>query len=104
MSERSRICFTVDSDLVEHIIMRLEATWGIKNASVNPIFSGTHGEYLKMLRKKKKMTQQQLATLSGVHQVNITMMERNKRTIGLKSSIALGEALGVNPLSFLMEE
>lgn len=53
----------------------------------------TIGESIKIIRRRAKMSQAQLAKRAGMSRANISLIERNSNpTIG--SLIAIGEALG----------
>jgi transcriptional regulator with XRE-family HTH domain len=55
------------------------------------------GARLRELRTQAGLTQQKLAKLSGVHEVNICKMEAGKLPIGGKSLLRLARTLEANP-------
>lgn len=60
------------------------------------------GERLKQVRRKKKITQEQLADLSGLDLSHIARIETAKRNPKLTTLIVLAKALQT-PLSELMD-
>jgi XRE family transcriptional regulator, regulator of sulfur utilization len=53
------------------------------------------GKNVSLLRKNKGMTQEDLATKSGLHRTHIGMIERAERDITLSSISKLAKGLGV---------
>ena len=61
---------------------------------------------LARLRIEKHMTQSQLSTASGVHEMAISRLERGERPLSnlrLSTALALADALEVDPHIFLTE-
>ena len=56
--------------------------------------SNNFGELLKTLRKNKKMTQEELATASGITKVSICNLEKGKNKPQAKTIAKLSKALG----------
>lgn len=59
----------------------------------NPLFKKL-GERIEFLRKKKKMTQEELAEKSGLHRAYFWDIE-NGRNISVKTAYKIAQALGV---------
>ncbi len=59
------------------------------------------GIFLAGARFREGMTQEQLATATGIPRRHISEMENNKRPIGKKNARRLAEALHVDPRVFL---
>jgi DNA-binding XRE family transcriptional regulator len=60
------------------------------------------GDRIRMLRKEKGLSQEKLAELSDVHRNFIGFIERGERNVGVRTIIALAQALDM-PLSKLFE-
>jgi transcriptional regulator with XRE-family HTH domain len=58
------------------------------------------GEKVRGLRKKKHLTQEQLAVISGMHRNYISDTERGKRNISLMGISRLAESLNCNIKDF----
>ena len=56
---------------------------------------------LKLLRKKAGLSQEELASLSGLHRTYVGSVERGKRNISLKNVERLAQALNVDPAQLL---
>ena len=54
------------------------------------------GERIRKLRKQKGWRQIDLAHQSGVHEVHISDLERGTREAGLRTILAIAQALGVS--------
>lgn len=54
----------------------------------------TPGKVLRSRREYKDMTQAELSDMTGIPVPNISLMEADKRGIGLRTAKKLGEALG----------
>lgn len=52
------------------------------------------GERIRKLRKQKGWRQIDLAEHSGVHEVHISDLERGTREVGLRTLLAIAQALG----------
>lgn len=64
----------------------------------------TTGEIIKMLRELKGWTQKELAKLSGINVVNISMLENKKIEIGKKRAEHLAKAFDVHPAIIMFPE
>lgn len=62
----------------------------------------TPATVLKIRRENAGLTQAQLAEKCGIAAPNISLMERGKRSIGIKSAKILSEALGCDPGDFVV--
>jgi len=56
---------------------------------------------IRALRKKKGLTQEQLAEKIGISQVHLGRLETNARSMDLEQVEAIATALGVKPLDIL---
>lgn len=54
------------------------------------------GQRVQELRKKRNLSQEQLADMSGVHRTYIGMVERAEKNITLRNIKKIAEALGVD--------
>jgi transcriptional regulator with XRE-family HTH domain len=54
------------------------------------------GEKVRQLRKKKGLTQEELAALSDLHPTYISGIERGKRNVSLENIQKLAKALGIS--------
>ena len=54
------------------------------------------GQRVQELRKKRNLSQEQLADMSGVHRTYIGMVERAEKNITLRNIKKIADALGVN--------
>lgn len=70
--------------------------------AVNPQLK-KFGDRVRMLRKAKNLSQEQLAERSGLHRNYIGGIERGERNVALLNILRLAKALGVTP-SELMKE
>lgn len=60
------------------------------------------GARIRKLRKQKGWRQIDLAQHSGVHEVHISDLERGTREVGLRTLVAIAEALEVKLSDLLM--
>jgi len=61
------------------------------------------GEILKELRKKKKLSQEELATDCGLDRTYISLLERGLRQPTLGTLLRLAEVLGVSASSIVKQ-
>lgn len=54
------------------------------------------GQRVQELRKKRNLSQEQLADMSGVHRIYIGMVERAEKNITLRNIKKIAKALDVN--------
>lgn len=54
------------------------------------------GDKIKEIRITKKLSQEELAEISGLHRTYIGMVERGERNISLKNIEKLSNAFGMN--------
>lgn len=64
----------------------------------------TTGEMIQILRQKKGWTQDELASHSGLHANNISLLENNRVDIGKRRAIQLAKAFGVHPATIMFPE
>lgn len=57
------------------------------------------GERIRTLRKERGLSQEKLAELSEVHRNFIGFIERGERNVGVKTVIALAQAMELPPAS-----
>lgn len=55
------------------------------------------GSRIRALRQERKLSQEKLAELSEVHRNFIGFIERGERNVGVKTVIALAQAMDVHP-------
>lgn len=67
------------------------------------IIEDSFGKIILKYRSEKQISQEMLATLSGLDRTYISLLERGKRNPTLKTIFKLGEALDVLP-SVLVKE
>ena len=61
------------------------------------------GKALKRLRKDRKLSQEELADLSGLDRSYISILERNLKLPSLYTILALASGLGIKASEFMME-
>ncbi len=59
------------------------------------------GRRLRALRLERKLSQEALADLAGIHRTYVGSVERGERNIALDNINALADALGVSPGSLV---
>lgn len=59
------------------------------------------GDRIRSLRKERGLSQEKLAELSDVHRNFIGFIERGERNVGIRTVIALAQAMGLHPSSLL---
>ncbi|MCD6117453.1 helix-turn-helix transcriptional regulator [bacterium] len=64
----------------------------------------TTGEAIRMLRKLKGWTQEELAARSGINAKNISMLENDKVEIGKHRAVQLAKAFGIHPAIIMFPE
>ena len=62
------------------------------------------GQNLKRLRKASGLSQDELATRSGLHRTYVSSVERGNRNVSLENIFTLAAALGCDPRSLLAPE
>lgn len=65
------------------------------------LVTNPHGVYLRGIRHREELTQQQLAEKTGIPRRHISEMEAGKRPIGKATAHKLAEALNVDYRLFL---
>ena len=74
----------------------------IPASMLNPeLDSNPGGVYLKGLRHRNSLSQEQLAKLAGIPRRHISEMENGKRTIGKENARKMARALGFDYRAFL---
>ena len=66
-----------------------------------PMDLGAIGKTIKMLRKNKGLTQEQLAEATGHHPVYISQVERGAKTPSIDAIVNFAETLGMTPGEFV---
>lgn len=56
---------------------------------------------IRKLRAKRKVSQEELADICGIHRTYIGGIERGERNITLRTLEKIAQALGANPLELL---
>lgn len=64
----------------------------------------TPGEALKILREQQRLTQADLAKLTGISQSNISALESNTRQLGRERAIVFAKALKIHPAVLLFPD
>ena len=67
--------------------------------NINDIFT----QNLKYYRKERNYSQEELAEKSGLHRTYISLIERNKRNISIKTIEKIAEALEVDAYKLFKE-
>jgi transcriptional regulator with XRE-family HTH domain len=62
------------------------------------------GKKVRQERTKRKLSQEQLAELAGVHRTYIGMIERGEKNITLENIAKLAEALNLTPEELLRSD
>jgi len=71
----------------------------MSSKSILEIFGGNVQKY----RKEKKISQEQLADIAGVHRTYIGMIERAEKNITLRNMEKIAKALGVDIADLLVK-
>jgi transcriptional regulator with XRE-family HTH domain len=61
------------------------------------VIMSTFGKRVRQLRLKKKLSQERLAELAGLHITFVGAIERGKRNLSLVTIVKLAKALKVKP-------
>jgi transcriptional regulator with XRE-family HTH domain len=61
----------------------------------------TTGEIIKAFRGNFQMTQCELAKITGIAETNLSAIENNRLEIGVKRSVLIATALGLDPSQLL---
>ena len=61
------------------------------------VIMSTFGKRVRQLRLKKKLSQERLADLAGLHVTFVGAIERGKRNLSLVTIVKLAKALKVKP-------
>ena len=61
------------------------------------------GMVLKETRKRRKLTQEQLAWATGMEQTYVSLLERGAKEPGVRTLLKLAHALGVSSGQFMSE-
>ncbi len=61
----------------------------------------TPGRVIKAFRTNFKITQQELAEVTGIAETNLSAIENDKVEIGVKRAVLIAAALGISPSSLL---
>jgi len=72
--------------------------------SARPHIHVTTGEVIRILRKKKGWTQNELAQRSSISATNLSMLENGHLDIGKKRAEQLARAFGVHPAIIMFPE
>ena len=61
----------------------------------------TAGEIIKAFRKNFKITQGELAKVTGIAETNLSAIENGKLEMGVKRAVLIATALGISPSQLL---
>lgn len=67
----------------------------------NILLRGVISVNLKLLRKKYKVTQEELAFITGINRVSISRYESCQQSISLENLLLIAKALEVSPSALL---
>jgi len=85
-----------------HTAGAVEACDSILATTVSPeLVTNPHGTYLKGIRYREELTQDQLAEATGIARRHLSEMENGKRTIGKENAKKLAAALHADYRMFL---
>ncbi|MGN9765290.1 helix-turn-helix domain-containing protein [Micromonospora sp. SD12] len=62
------------------------------------------GQRVRDLRQARRLSQEELAELAGVHRTYVSSLERGQRNVGLDNILAIAAALGVPASKLFTEE
>ncbi|MEU7590432.1 helix-turn-helix transcriptional regulator [Micromonospora sp. NPDC049230] len=62
------------------------------------------GQRVRDLRQARRLSQEELAELAGVHRTYVSSLERGQRNVGLNNILAIAAALGVPASALFTEE
>lgn len=80
----------------------VEATDSIPATTISPeLVTNPYGTYLKGIRYREELTQEQLAEATGIPRRHLSEMENGKRVIGKESARKLAKALNTDYRMFL---
>jgi DNA-binding XRE family transcriptional regulator len=80
----------------------VEAEDSILATTLNPeLETNPSGVYLRGIRYREDLTQEQLAAMTGIHRRHISEMENGKRPIGKENAKKLAKALNAEYRMFL---
>lgn len=66
-------------------------------------YANAVGRTVRRLREKCEMSQEELASIAGLHRTYVGSVERGERNISLENIVRLARALGVRP-SMLLDD
>ncbi|QVK21400.1 helix-turn-helix transcriptional regulator [Mycoplasmatota bacterium] len=62
------------------------------------------GDAVRFFRKERKMSQEELAGLSGLHRTYIGSVERAEKNLTIKNVFKIAEALSIDPCDLFKKE